>query len=108
MPRKYPLRLLWLMITVSIYTQEWQGNVATGLEDDNAPRLEHSNEDDGWFITKGNSSGYDGVSSDKKLIYVVKKTYHRNKENPWLSVCIIQSSHIRKQSNFQCLDMDTQ
>ena len=50
----------------------------------------HSNEDDSWFITKRNSNGYDEVSVDKKHIHVVKWTYHQNKENPWLSVCITQ------------------
>ena len=56
------------------------------LEDDDAPRSVHLNEDDSWFITKCNGSAYDEVSVDKKHIYVVKRTYHQNKENPWLSV----------------------
>ena len=58
------------------------------LEDDGAPRPAHANEDDSWFITKRNDSAYDEVSVDKKHIYLVKRTYRRNKENPWLSVCI--------------------
>ena len=58
------------------------------LEDDDAPRPAHSNEDDSWFITKRNGSAYDKVSVDKKHIYLVKRTYRQNKERPWLSVCI--------------------
>ena len=50
----------------------------------------HSNEDDSWFITKRNGNAYDEVSVDKKHIYVVKRTYRQNKENPWISVCITQ------------------
>ena len=60
------------------------------LEDDDAPRSVHSNEDDSWFITKRNGNAYDKASVDKKHIYVVKRTYRQNKENPWLSVCITQ------------------
>ena len=36
------------------------------LEDDDAPRSVHSNEDDSWFITKRNGNAYDKVSVDKK------------------------------------------
>ena len=50
----------------------------------------HSNEGDSWFITKPNDNAYDEVSVDKKDIYLVKRTYRQNKENPWLSVCITQ------------------
>ena len=60
------------------------------LEDDDTPHSVHSNEDDSWFITKRNGHAYDEVSVDKKYIYVVKRTYRQNKENPWLSVCITQ------------------
>ena len=56
----------------------------------NAPRSVYSIEDDSWFFTKRNGSACDEVSVDKKHIYVVKRTYHQNKENPWLSVCITQ------------------
>ena len=52
------------------------------LEDDDAPRSVHSKEDDSWFITKRNDNAYDEVSVDKKHIYVVKRTYRQNKENP--------------------------
>ena len=54
----------------------------------------HSNEDDSWFITKRNGNAYDEVSLDKIHIYVVKRTDSQNKENPWLSVCIIQTRRL--------------
>ena len=74
------------------------------LEDDDAPRSVHSNEDDSWFITKRNGNAYDEVSVDKKHIYVVKRTYRQNKENPCLSVCITQ---ICKKSRFIAKSIST-
>ena len=64
----------------------------------------HSNEDDSWFITKRNGNAYDEVSVDKKHIYVVKRTYSQNKENPCLSVCITQ---ICKKSRFIAKSIST-
>ena len=60
------------------------------LEDDDAPRSVYLNEGDSWFITKRNGNAYDEVNVDKKHIFVVKRTYRRKKENPWLSICITQ------------------
>ena len=51
-------------------------------------RSSHSNEGDSWFIKKRNDSAYDEVSIDKKYVYVAKKAWRQNKENPRLSVCI--------------------
>ena len=36
------------------------------LEDDDAPRSVHSNEDDSWFITKCNGNAYDEANVAKK------------------------------------------
>ena len=55
-----------------------------------APHSVHSNEGNSCFMTKRNGSAYDELSVDKKHIYVVKRTYHQNKENLWLSLCITQ------------------
>ena len=108
MLRKYQLRMLQLIITVNIYTKEQQRNLITSLEDDNSPRLAHLNEDDGWFNTKRNDRHYDVVSVDKKKIYVVKKTYHRNKEPVAISLHHTVIPHKGKKSSFHCLDMGAQ
>ena len=43
------------------------------LEDDNAPRSVHSNEDYSWFITKRIGNAYDEVNVDKKTYFCGSK-----------------------------------